>query len=87
MSFFCYGIYFASKQGFLLNPIAEFTKRFGWLNKPLFGCFYCMASLWGSVAYTLIQLATKHPFNVYEWLTCIVCCVAMNVLVYIYLEN
>lgn len=87
MSLFCYGVYFAAKKGFILNPIAEFTKRFGWIHKPLFGCFYCMASVWGATAYTLITIAYKEPFNIAELIICCVCCISFNVLVFIYLEN
>lgn len=88
MACFCFGVYKASRPGMLLGKIASFSSdKLGWLNKPLFGCIYCMASIWGTISYVLIQLAYKEPFNIAEWLVLIVACISVNAFIYNSIES
>ena len=50
------GIKIAFQEGMVFHAIAKGLK---WLpaffTKPLFGCIYCMASIWGSVFYVIFS--------------------------------
>ncbi len=87
ISLFCYGIHIASEPGMLLSSIAEwFEKKLPvFWYKPLFGCVYCMASVWGTAGYVLISIHLGS-FGLCEWLLCVVCCIAANKYLYVNLE-
>lgn len=57
------------------------------IYKPLFGCIYCMASVWGSVAYISLSFIIGYNLNAVEWLFCCICCVPLNGYLFLLLDN
>lgn len=47
--------------------------------KPLFGCITCMASIWGTLGYWVINPFTIQSLIMYPII--IVCCASMNLLI------
>lgn len=87
MSLFCYGVYMSGQPNMIFSKLAKWSKdNIGVMHKPLFGCIYCMASIWGTVSYCLIQLALSEAFNPFEWVVCCVVSIGFNKLVYNYIE-
>ncbi len=80
MSLFCVGVYKASEPEMILEPVRNLIYKIvtnEYLRKPLFGCVYCMASIWGTIAYILLYLL-GYGYSPAGHLLCCVCCVAMN---------
>lgn len=49
-AFFCYGIFTVQRNGFLLDFLPNFWKKFPkQLHEPLFSCGICVSSIWGTV--------------------------------------
>jgi len=54
---FCNGLKLASEEGMIFyKPARKVLSWPEWINKPIIGCIYCMASVWGS----LVFLALNH---------------------------
>lgn len=88
MSLFCYGVYVSGQDNMIFSKLAKWSKdNMGVIHKPLFGCIYCMASIWGTVSYSIIQLALSEAFNPFEWIVCCVICISLNKFVYNNLES
>jgi len=89
MALFCVGVYKASDTGMIFNRAKEFCYRYlpHKLFHPLFGCIYCMASIWGSVAYVLLSFIIGYNISVAEWLFCCVCCIPVNGFIYFVVYN
>lgn len=70
-SLLCLGVFYATKQGFVLEPIAEWYDRWAnrftllaFLRAPLFGCAPCTASIWG-----IVGILVWQPFPIFDWRT------------------
>lgn len=70
-SLLCLGVFYSTKQGYILSFFSEWydvlanrSKIFMWLRKPLFGCVSCTASFWG-----LIGIVALHPFELFSHYT------------------
>lgn len=52
-SLFIIGLYEASESGRVLSGIHDWMEQYlpMWLYKPVLGCVYCMASVWGSILF------------------------------------
>ncbi len=52
-SLFIIGLYEASESGRILSGVHDWMERHlpMWLYKPILGCVYCMASVWGCVLF------------------------------------
>ncbi len=58
-AFFCYGVFTIQRNGFMLDFMPKFWKKFPkGLHEPLFSCVICVSSIWGGLflfAYNYIQ--------------------------------
>jgi hypothetical protein len=53
IALFCNGLQLASEEGMIFHRIARKIKSWPeWINKPIIGCIYCMASVWGTIIHT-----------------------------------
>jgi hypothetical protein len=88
MSMFCYGVYLSGADGMIFEKLSAFSKKhFGIFHKPLFGCIYCMASIWGTVSYILIINALGDKFGISELVVCCVMSISFNAYIYNTLEG
>lgn len=63
LSVFCNGLYIAAEDGMILSrPNRWMEKKLPlWIYKPLLGCIYCMASIWGAVVHLVLSgIANLH---------------------------
>lgn len=60
-AFFCYGWYTLQRNGFLLNNLTKFWKRFfpKAMHEALFSCGICVTSIWG-ITFLLSQFAITN---------------------------
>jgi hypothetical protein len=56
IALFCNGLQLASEEGMIFYRIARKIKSWPeWINKPIIGCIYCMASVWGTIIHTIFN--------------------------------
>lgn len=97
ISLFCNGLFKSADEGMILNPIKESIWRFivknelkDWWYWPLIGCPYCMASIWGSIIYWVVNLYVWPASGIKlfaMWPIICVACVFTNGLLYELLEG
>lgn len=63
---FCNGIHLIFSQGHVFSSVKDKLEPHlpSWINKPLWSCVMCMASIWG-VAFLIIS-ANYHSFRIFE---------------------
>lgn len=79
-SLFCLGLYQSAEPGFILEKLHTlFEKLPVWLYRPLLGCPYCMASLWGSVIFWALEYINGFDrLDFVRWPIVCVACVYLN---------
>lgn len=57
LSLFCHGLFVLFSPGFIFGGAGDLLeeKLPKWLFKPLIGCVTCMASVWGTLGYLLVE--------------------------------
>lgn len=69
-AFFIVGLYEASEAGGILEKPHDFLERNlpEIIYKPILGCVYCMASVWGSLFFLFNQfLDFNTGQNIFQW--------------------
>jgi hypothetical protein len=66
-AFFCYGIFTIQRNGFLLDFLPNFWKKFPkQLHEPLFSCGICVSSIWGSIFIVSSYLIQENVNEKYQ---------------------
>lgn len=65
LALFCNGLYIASEDHMILErPNRWMEKSLPlWIYKPVLGCIYCMASIWGVVVYFVVNGTTTDLYH------------------------
>lgn len=88
ISLFCAGLAKSTEQGMILEGLYKWLhfRLPEWLFLPILGCVYCMASVWGTVLYWLLETKVWGfeiaPGTWVMWLVTCVACVFVNGLLY-----
>lgn len=67
---FIIGLYEATEPGRILANLHDFLEERlpDWIYKPMLGCVYCMASVWGTLLFVLATFIDfKRGFIQPEW--------------------
>lgn len=64
-----------------MDNVDKHVYKYDWLTAPLFGCFKCMTSVWGTLIYWLHYDFTLS--NLYLWPIVIIASTAMSMLIFV----
>lgn len=89
ISAFCVGLKKMTEENMILNKPFNWLYESDmpdWIFKPLIGCHYCFASLWGSIVYWIVSIYGCHEVMINQllwmWPVICICCVFTNGLLY-----
>lgn len=88
-SLVCMWIAIATWQWMILNKFRKrcYTNLYEMLYEPLFGCPYCMASVWSIITHTMLSFWWYIEFNIFLLLICIPATATINYHIFHYDSN
>ncbi len=78
------GLHKATGEGMILFYIAEWLFKHlpKWLYTPLLGCPPCMASIWGTAGFLLMEPLTPYWALPFQWAAFVLAVCGLNTLIY-----